>query len=303
MKSKQLLGKLALLTATLIWGSSFFIMKNTVENIPSSLLLAVRFSVGFILLALIFIKKWKLISRGYILGGFLAGTCLFFAYFTQTLGLTDPNTTPGKNAFLTAVYCVIVPFLFWLFNKKKPSVFNVVSAFVCIAGIWCIAFDLSGYIGWGDILTLVGGLFYALHIIVVFNFTKGKDVILITILQFGFSAVWAWLIGLFTEDITKLASIGKGDVLSLCYLALCCTTVALLLQNVGQKLVPPAPASIILSLESAFGVLFSLIFYDNEKVTMKILIGFVLVFGAVLISEALPSLAEKKKNRDKVIAK
>ncbi len=292
-KYSSLLGKIALFIATVIWGSSFFIMKNTVEHIPSSLLLAIRFTFGFVALSLIFIGKWKKANRSYILWGSLAGFVLYLAYLFQTLGLTDPAHTPGKNAFLTAVYCVIVPFLFWLFNKKRPTVYNVTAALVCITGIWFIAVEGNGRVGYGDVLTLIGGLMYAFHIIVISNCGKDKDIFLITIIQFGCAALCAWIMSLIQNNVTAIVNIGKDDIMSLGYLALFCTTVALLLQNVGQKYVSPSSASIILSLESVFGALFSFLLYNEELKTQKI-VGFVLVFIAIMISEALPYLKFKK---------
>lgn len=298
--TKILFSKLALFAATLIWGSSFYIMKNTVDDIPSATLLTVRFLIGFVLLSLVFIKKYKNINFRYILSGFLCGTALFSAYYTQTLGLTDPMNTPGKNAFLTAVYCVIVPFLYWIFEKKKPSAYNIVSAIMCICGIWCISYVGTGVICRGDALTLLGGLCYAFHILVVKKTTADKDVILVTILQFGFSALWSAVIAFFTEDYNIIVNIGRTEMLSLLYLGVFCTTVALLFQNIGQKYTSPNQASIILSLESVFGVLFSIVFYEGEVVTPKMIIGFVLVFTAVIISEAAhPETGLKKKSKKK----
>ncbi len=294
-KYSSFLGKLALFAATVIWGSSFFIMKNTVEHIPSNLLLAIRFTFGFFALSLIFAVKWKKADAYYLKWGSLAGVVLYTAYLMQTLGLTDPVHTPGKNAFLTAVYCVIVPFLFWIFNKKRPSVFNIAAAFVCILGIWLIAVEGEGTVGWGDLLTLVGGLMYAFHIIIISNCSKSKDIILITIIQFGAAAVCSWTMSFIQGNVSAITSVNRGDLLSLGYLALFCTTIALLLQNVGQKYVPPASASIILSLESVFGALFSIIFY-HEKLSAKKALGFIIIFAAIMISEALPELRKSKKS-------
>lgn len=293
-KYSVILGKLALFAATVIWGSSFFIMKNTVEHIPSNLLLAIRFTFGFLALSVIFAPKWKKLDRSHLLGGTLAGAVLYLAYLMQTLGLTDPLHTPGKNAFLTAVYCVIVPFLFWIFNRKRPTVYNVVAAFVCITGIWFVAVEGTGSIGWGDALTLVGGFLYAFHIIVIANCGRDKDIFLITIIQFGAAAVLAWLMSIIRGDVGALADIQRGDILSLGYLALFCTTIALLCQNLGQKYVSPSSASIILSLESVFGALFSILLY-HETLSPKKLIGFVIIFVAILISEALPNVKITKK--------
>ena len=105
MKGKAFWGRLALLGAAMIWGSSFFVMKNAVDDIPVFLLLAIRFTIGCALLSLVCVKKWRYCSRRLLWHGTVVGVLLFLAYTAQTYGLKD--TTPGKNAFLTAVYCAV----------------------------------------------------------------------------------------------------------------------------------------------------------------------------------------------------
>ena len=82
-----------------IWGSSFFIMKGAVDVIPTFYLLAIRFTGGAALLALLCWKRWKDFTRDYLWRGAVIGGFLFLAYSVQTFGLAE--TTPSKNAFLT----------------------------------------------------------------------------------------------------------------------------------------------------------------------------------------------------------
>ena len=98
-----------LILATIIWGSSFVVMKSSVDVLPTFWLLAIRFSFAALVLAVVFIRRWKVLDKQYLIGGTVMGFCLFLAYTFQTFGLEQ--TTSGKNAFFTAVYCVIVPFL------------------------------------------------------------------------------------------------------------------------------------------------------------------------------------------------
>lgn len=287
--AKQFLPKLALFTAALIWGSSFFIVKNAVDVFPPNILLGIRFTIGCLLLALIFCKKLKQITWQYIWQGGILGILLFTAYCTQTIGITD--TTPGKNAFLTAAYCVLVPFLFWITERRRPDIYNFSAAFLCLAGIGLVSLDSDFSIRFGDAMTLVGAFFYAAHIIAVARFSKGKDPVLLTIVQFGMSAICAWVLGLCTE--TFPTTVTMDAVLGVAYLAVFATGVALLLQNVGQKYADPTAAAILLSLESVFGVVFSIIFYD-ETVTLKLGAGFLLIFAAVILSETKLSFLRKK---------
>ncbi len=264
-------------------------MKDTVDIMVPHLLLALRFSIACILLCVIFIKNFKKINLTYILHGGIIGLLLFLAYSTQTIGITD--TTPGKNAFLTAIYCVMVPFIFWFFTKKKPDRYNLIAAFLCITGIGFISLNSDFSIGFGDTLTLVGGLFFALHLVAISIFGSDKDPILITILQFFFAAVFSWITTLVFESASP--QISTNALPSVIYLAVFCTAGALLLQNIGQKYTNPSPAAIILTLESVFGAIFS-VSLGYESLTPKLFFGFVLIFLSVIISETKLSFLKKK---------
>ena len=122
-----------------------------------------------------------------------------------------------------------------------------------------------------------------------------KIPILITILQFGFSAVFSWIVTLATGLPASIEWTG-GTVGGVLYLALACTALSLLLQNVGQKYTNPSSASLILSLESVFGVLFGVIFF-HEILNLRLITGFVLIFAAIVISETELSFLKGKKKR------
>ncbi|WP_340147283.1 DMT family transporter [Ruminiclostridium josui] len=265
-------------------------MKDTVDIFPPHILLGFRFTIACIMLGVIFYKRLKNITFEYLWKGGVIGLFLFLGYSTQTIGIT--NTTPGKNAFLTAIYCVIVPFLFWLVDKSKPDIYNYSAAVICITGIGLVSLTGSFTVGIGDAFTLLGGFIYAAHLVAVAKLGKGKDPIILTIVQFGFAAVFSWIIGLTVEYIPKEVSI--QNVAGILYLAVFATAVALLFQNIGQKYTHPSAAAIILSLESVFGVMFSIIFY-GEKLTVRLAWGFLLIFIAVIISETKLSFIKKSK--------
>ena len=127
-KTMRMLAKPMLFAAALIWGTSFFIMKNALDVMPVFFLLAIRFTAGAVLLALVCWKKWKGFTLDYLWRGAVIGGFLFLAYSVQTFGLA--RTTPSKNAFLTAVYCVIVPFLTWAVVKVRPDRYKIGRAHV-----------------------------------------------------------------------------------------------------------------------------------------------------------------------------
>lgn len=292
--SPEIMRKLAkpmLFSAAIIWGTSFFIMKNALDSLPVFALLALRFTAGAILLSVVCIKKWKDFTLDYLWRGGIVGGFLFLAYTVQTFGLSF--TTPSKNAFLTAVYCVLVPFFTWAVVRRRPDKFNILAAVLCVAGVGLVSLNEELSINIGDLLTLLCAVFYASHIVAVEKLSPGKDIYLITIFQFAFAALYSWVFSLTTEVFPAQALKDPEVFLPLAYLCVMATTVALLFQNVGQIWSDPASASVILSLESVFGVLFSVICYGDE-VSIKMLCGFVLIFVAVVCSETKFSFLRKK---------
>lgn len=288
---KRILPKFALFSAALIWGSSFFIVKNTVDIFPTNFLLAIRFTIGCLLLCVLFPKKLTQLNCTCLWQGIVLGLLIFTAYCIQTIGLTD--TTPGKNAFLTAAYCILVPFLYWITDKRRPDLYNFSAAFLCLAGIGLVSFDGSFSMRFGDAMTLISALFFAAHIVAGARFGGKSDPILLTILQFGTAAVCSWVLGFTTETFPK--EIPLNATLGLLYLAVFATTIALLLQNIGLKYADPTSGAILLSLESVFGVLFSMLFYQ-ERLTLRLGAGFLLIFIAVILSETEFSFLRKKRS-------
>ena len=283
-----------LFAAAFIWGSSFFIIKNALDAIPVQYLLAIRFTMGAVLLALICWKRWGKMTADYLWRGAVIGGCLYLAYSVQTFGLM--GTTPSKNAFLTAVYCVIVPFLYWLFVGVKPDRYNLLAAVLCVSGVGLVSLSGDLSVNLGDALTLLCAVFYAAHIVAVAKVSPKKDIYLLTVFQFAFAAVYAWIGGALTETFPTQALANPEILLPLCYLGVMATTVALLFQNVGQVNSDPASAAVILSLESVFGVLCSVLF-AGDTVSMRMAAGFVLIFVAVVCSETKFSFLHRRAVR------
>ncbi len=280
--------------ATIIWGSSFVVMKSSVDVLPTFWLLAIRFTFSALVLAVVFIKRWKVLDRQYLIGGTVMGFCLFVAYAFQTFGLEQ--TTSGKNAFFTAVYCVIVPFLYWVIAKRRPDKFNILAAFLCIAGIALVSVTGSNATAFnmGDVLTLIGGFFFAAHIVAVAKYSEGRDIFILTTLQFASFALFSWIGVLITRPALTPGVFDQSLIFSLAYLVIFASCGALLFQNIGQKYTAPSTAAVLLSLEAPFGVFFSILF-ANERPTPLMFVGFTLIFLAVVCSETKFSFLRKKK--------
>ncbi len=283
--SEHTLKKLAkpmIVLATVIWGSTFFILKDTLDDVDLMFLLAFRFTLAAAILALAFWKRWKAMDLGYLWRGGVMGVLLAAAYAVQNYGLMD--TTPGKNAFFTAVYCVIVPFLYWAVDRLRPSRWNVLAALLCVAGIGLVSWDGGLSLSGGDVLTLCGGLLYACHIAAVSKFSQGRDIFLLTVLQFAATALCCWAGTLLFTHGLPVNGLPQRAWWVLLYLAVAATTLALLFQNVGQKYTDPSSAALLLALEAPFGVAFSVVF-GAESPTPLMYLGFLLIFLAIVCSE------------------
>ena len=292
----QTSARLCIVIATLIWGSAFVVLKNTISDLPIFYLLAIRFLAAAALLSVIFLPKWKQMNKGYLIRGMVMGLFLFLAFATQTFGLLD--TTPSVNAFLTTVYCVIVPFLYWFVSKKRPDQFHLVAALLCIAGVGFVSFGGAGagalaFRG-GELLTLVSGFFFAAHMVAISLSTKGRDVFLLTTIQFATAGTLALVCGLCFE--TFPTAWNSSMVFSLGYLTIFCTAVTLLLQALGQKYTEPSESSVLLSLESVFAMVFSMIFY-GDRPTLPLFIGFGLIFFSVICSETKLSFLRRRRRK------
>lgn len=285
----QLKYKLLIVAATIIWGLSFVFMKDAVDVLPPAWLIGVRFMATGLILAVVFRKRFAAaLTKTYLMRGTIIGVLVFLAFWTQTIGLA--YTTPGKNAFLTGTYCVLVPFAWWLFARRKPTRYNIIAAILCIVGIGFVSLQESAgdlTLGFGDAMTLVCSVFFALHIVYVSKFTDDCDALALTVYQFLVGGACGILLGACTETLPSVSALTPDFLWNMVYLVVFASCMALVFQNVGLAHVDPAPASLLLSLESVFGVVFSVLLY-GEVLTFRLICGFALIFGAILISELLP---------------
>ncbi len=292
--NQKLSGRGALFLAALIWGISFVLMDFTLASVPTLYILAIRFSGAAVILLIAGARGLKKLDRGYVGYGALMGVVLFLAYAFQTYGLE--RTTPGKNAFLTVFYCIIVPFLYWLVNKKRPDRYNITAAFIGLVGVGLISLDNRLTLGLGDGLTLICGLLFAVHIIVTHRALEGRSVVLLTMLQFAAAGILAGILALIFEPAPR--SIPVNTIWMLAFMTVVSTALCLFLQVFGQKHTPPAQASVIMTFEAVFGAAASVLFC-HERLTIQLCAGFVLTFSAVVISETKLRFLRRKRHENK----
>ena len=295
-KTHKITATAALFATALIWGSTFVTMKDSLDEMKPGYLLAVRFTIAAAFLMLAFAGKWKKLGKKYIVPSALVGLTTAVAYIVQTFGLK--YTTPGKNAFLTSIYCILIPFFYWIFTKKRPDAYNFAAAFMCVIGVGLVSVELSSLgsgfaIGKGELLTLCCSVMYAFQMMLMAKYSRDLDSGLLVALHFAFAALYCWIFTLIFEGAPT--KISYGMLFDMFYLAIVASALALLFQNYGIKHTSAGGAAIILSLESVFGVVFSVIAGREGEFTAQKLIGFIVVFAAVTVSETKLSFLKKKK--------
>ena len=276
--SKTALGGLLCGLAALIWGIAFVVMKSALDSVPVFWLLAIRFLGGGAAVVLVFRRKLPLLRGKALRHGLLTGGVLMAAYAVQTLGLK--GTSPGKNAFLTTVYCVLVPFVDWIWSRQRPGWRVFPAAALCLAGIGLISLGHDFSIAPGDGLSLLCGVLFAVQVEMLGRFGREDDPIALAIGQLLTTGVLCLGIALCTEAPPR--ALPSRAWLELGYLTFLSTALALVLQTVGQSMTTPAAAGILLSLESVWGALASVLFY-GEAVSLRTGLGFAVVFLAVLL--------------------
>lgn len=275
-------GLAALLAATLLWATTFVMMKSAMEEVPVLWVIALRFAGAALLLAAVAGKRLKQLDRGTLKGGAKMGVLLCSAYLLQNIGLT--MIEPGKNAFLLTGYTILTPFVAWAWNKTRPDRFNLLAAAICFLGMGLASFGADLTVGKGELITIASGIFYALHIVCSGRETQGRDALLISFVQMAtIGAISLVLMPIFSEFPRNV----RPDTwLNIAYLSIVCTGVCFLLQAYGQKYTPPMEVSIILPFESVFGALFSIAL--GEQVTVREGVGYTLMFLAAIVSEVRP---------------
>ena len=278
---RSTVAKLALFLTAVLWGSTFTIGKLAAEVFSASFIIAFRFLVASLALLVVAYPQRKQLDRTYWMNGFWMGLTLFASYLLQVGGLTL-DTSPGKSAFLCTTYSVMVPFFYWFVTKQPPKLRHIVCVFLCMTGVGILS--LTG--GWGmsagDFLTVASGVPCAMNIVLSSLVCKNRNVLLLTTIELWVVTILAWMFVFASNSFP--AAFPLDAVGGIVYLGLIATALCLFLQSFGLKYAEPAIGGMIISLESVFGVIFSVMLY-HEKITARMLLGFAVIFAAILLSQ------------------
>ncbi|KFM99413.1 DMT family transporter [Bacillus clarus] len=285
---RQYIGDGMLLITAIFWGSGFVVTAIALEYLTAYQVMAGRFALASLILTILFGYKFKSFTKPVVWKGAILGILLYTGFALQTVGLQ--YTTPSKNAFLTAVNVVIVPIITYLIYKRRIDRYEILGSVIAIVGIGFLSLEGSMTINIGDALSLACAIAFAFDIFYTNLFVQKEDAISLTLVQF-ITATLIGLVALFIQgDIPK--TMEKEAMYSIVYLAIFPTVISYIFQNISHQYTTATKVAIILSTESFFGMLLSVVFL-HEVLTGRMVVGAMLIMVSILIAEVKPAFKKK----------
>ena len=278
--SSEKKARFMLWTSALIWGGGFVAGKMALTGLSPWGVLFWRFGLAALLFLLPFHKAIMGQGRRVLAFGILSGVLLALSLAVQLLGLS--YTTSARQSFLFTTYVAWTPFVSWILLRKRPERRSFVAGFLALSGIGLIAAKGEGDIRLGDWVTLVSSVLFTLQIVFVGKYMKkDMDIFAFSFIQFTSAALLSLVLLLFLGE--PLLPSGRESLEGALFLGILNTAAAFTLQNGAQKYLPDVTVSLISSMESVFGFLFSCLYYGNP-VTLRFLAGGALCFAAIVVN-------------------
>ncbi len=291
----KLIAEGALLLNALIWGGTFVIVKSALTDSSPMMFVAARFTISTLVLLPFAYKSFSGLTKRSLIDGFNLGVLLFLGFVFQTIGLK--YTTATKSAFITGTFVVFTPIFQTIIEKRFPSRANITGILLVILGIIFLSskgssvFEIFHEIGasfnFGDFLTLLCAVFYALYIVYLDVIRHRNEFKYLTFSQIIVTAVlgYAAAFGFSTFEMEKIQfQLTDNLILALAYTSILATVITLLLQTKFQKEVTPTRAGLIFSMEPIFAAVFAYIVL-TEVLSYLGIIGCIFIFTGVLVSE------------------
>lgn len=292
---KKYTGEIALLFNTLIWGGTFALIKNALNDISPLLFLGIRFGIAALIFLPFVYPHLKKTNKKTILAGTILGLFYFTGFVTQTVGLN--LTTATKSGFITGTFVIFIPVLQLFIEKRKPKWSNLLSILLVLIGLIMLSskgdnfFDFMKQLGSdfnsGDLLTLLCAILFAFQVVYVDVFTKKYDYLPMVFVQLLITGIGGFILSFFFS-ITSVEPIkltfNGSLIFAILYTSIFASVLATVVQLKFQKLVTPTKAGIIFSIEPIFAAVFAY-FLLSEKISNFGLVGCVVIFIGLIISE------------------
>lgn len=288
--NKELRSSLLLLLTAMIWGFAFVAQRVGMDHLEAFTYNGIRFGIGSLSLIPV-IKIFEKSNKddledmvdddkaSIIKYGAIAGSVLFIGATLQQVGLM--YTTAAKAGFITTLYIVIVPIL-GLFIKQKSSPNIWIGAIVATIGLYFLSINENLTIGFGDLLQLIGAVFWAIHIIIIGFFTRKVNSLKLSSMQFATCSLLSFVAAFIYEDI-QMVNIIKA-IVPILYGGIMSVGIAYTLQVVAQRHAKASHAAIAMSMESVFAAIGGILLLD-EELPARGFVGCILMLLGMLISQ------------------
>lgn len=285
---KELKASIMLFITSIIWGLAFVAQAQGMEHIGPFTFTAARSLVAIIFLYLTYVffnktsksyREQKFDMKRTIRGGVLCGLVFTFGINFQQIGLV--YTTAGKASFLTALYIVFIPII-GLFYGKKINRKLQMCIVLAMLGTYLMSVKGSLSMNIGDLITIFGSIVFAIHILMLSEFSKDTNAVLVSLIQFAVCGFFSLIAALIFEGI-EIDAILKS-YLAILYVGILSSGVGFTIQLMALKELDPVVASMISSLESVFGAVFGWLIL-SQSMSEREIIGGIIIFVATLIAQ------------------
>ena len=276
------MGDILLLITAIVWGGGFIGVVESLDTLTPFYMIATRFAMASILMLMCFFKKFRAIEKSDLIPGITSGLFLFLGFAFQTIGALYIGV--GKLAFLTALNVIIVPFIVLVCFKERIKKYNLVSSFIAVVGFAFLNLskEVGFSVGIGELLGIGCAIGFAGQIALLGHFASKRDPIKLAILQMLTCTFLGVICAILFEVPPKAITLEM--LLPVTYLGVFSTFIAFLFQTIGQKYTSASRAAILLSMESVFGILLSVLIL-KEIVTTSMVIGASLILVSVMSAE------------------
>jgi drug/metabolite transporter (DMT)-like permease len=275
MKSKLPL-YIAMISIAAVWGSSFVVMKDSLERQNVFSFLSSRFMLAALLMFLYKPGVFRKLTKKFVVRGIIAGILLGSGYIFQTYGLT--KTTVSNTGFITGLYIVFTPLISLLILKRHVLKIQWIAVIIATIGLFFISYN-GVTIGFGEILVLISAFIYGAHFVALGEWSDGKNTYALTFIQVVTVAVLTSIFAF--KDGFQIAP-DSTVWLAILYTAFFATFLGFLIQTKAQSVMSATVASVLLATETPFAVFFGLYFHD-DPLTLRIITGGLLVMAAMAL--------------------
>lgn len=299
---KRFTGEGALLLNTIIWGATFTIIKNALQDVSPMVFISLRFITATLLILPFIYKILLKTDKKTLIGGLVLGLFYFLGFSTQTIGLNYTSAT--KSGFITGTFVVFTPLFQVLIEKKFPKVTSIIGIILVFIGLIFLSSKGDSFFGVfdeigsnfniGDFFTLLCAIFFALYLVYMDIISRKHDFMPLVFMQLAVTGICGLLfVPIFSIfNIEEVRFSLTGNLLfAIGYTAILATIITTILQTKFQKVVTPTRAGIIFSFEPIFAAVIAF-FALNEKISNFGIVGGLLIFAGLIVAEVF----EKKSN-------